>query len=79
MGVKGRLIWKWVLIGDAPVIRGGPVLPTYNECTRLPICIGRVGDVSMVHWQRIVILEGVFDSMFVKSFQWPCTIAMKIR
>ena len=61
MGVKGKLIWKWVLIGDAPVIRGEPVLPTYNECTRLPVCIGRVGDVSMVHWRKIVILEDVFN------------------
>ena len=60
-------------------IRGEPVLPTYNECTRLPVCIGRVDDVSMVHWHRVVILEAVFNRMFVKSFQWPCTIAMMIR
>ena len=78
MGVTGKLIWKWVLIGDAPVIRGEPVLPTYNECTRLPVCIGRVFDMLMVHWRRIVILEAFFNRMFVKSFQWPCTIGMMI-
>ena len=59
-------------------IRGEPVLPTYNECTRLPVCIGRVFDMLMVRWRTIVILEAFFNQMFSKSFQWPCTIGMMI-